>query len=261
MRDIIELLGSHRSIRRYSSQPVDETLLNQILDAVRQAPTSANLQSYSIIVVRDPAKKKLLAEYCGNQVWIEQCPVFLVICPDLHRLHRVCKIRGYTMRDQFIEISLVAIVDASLVAQNIAVAAEASGLGICMIGGIRNNPDKVCELLKLPERVFPLMGVCLGYPDQTPMVKPRLPHELVIHQEEYRDDSLAAVLAEYDRAIQATGLYDGAHRKLPSPDGRQIPDSDYSWTEHTARRAATNNPATLRAHMRRFLQDRKIGLD
>lgn len=260
MNNIFDILGSHRSIRKYTDQPVDKKLLDQILDSARQAPTSSNLQAYSIIVVRDPAKKKLLAEYCGNQAWIEQCPVFLAICPDLRRLHEVCRLRGYSMKDQYLEIFLVSVVDASLVAQNIAVASEASGLGICMIGAIRNNPDKVCELLKLPDRVFPLMGMCLGHPDHEPMIKPRLPHDLAIHLEEYNSDLLTSLLADYDRAIQATGLYEGAHRKIAAPDGSQIPDSEYSWTEHTARRAASNNPATLRAHMRNFLENRKIGL-
>lgn len=260
MNEVFEILLSHKSIRRYTDKPVDAELLGTIIDCARQAPTSSNLQSYSIIVVRNRSKKQLLAQYCGNQVWIEQCPVFLVICPDLRRLNEVCSIRGYQFKDRHIEISLVAIVDSALVAQNIAVASEAAGLGICMIGGIRNNPDKVCELLKLPPRVFPLMGICLGYPDQEPMIKPRLPREAVVHLEEYNDTNLHALLLDYDERLRSTGLYEGSNRKIPAPDGRDTP-SDYSWTEHTARRAATNNPATLRTHMKAFLEERKIGLE
>lgn len=260
MQEIFELLRAHKSIRRYTNRPVEDELLANILESARQAPTSSNLQPYSIIVVRDSTKKQLLAQYCGNQAWIEKCPVFLVMCPDLRRLNEICKLRGYEFKDRHIEISIVAIVDTSLVAQNIAVAAEAAGLGICMIGGIRNYPDKVCELLKLPQRVFPLMGICLGYPDQQPMIKPRLPQQAVVHLEEYNDATLFQLLQEYDHVIGATGLYEGAHRKLAAPDGRDIP-ADYSWTEHSARRAATNNPATLRTHMREFLTERKIGLE
>ncbi|MBK7092715.1 MAG: NADPH-dependent oxidoreductase [bacterium] len=260
MNEVFELLRTHKSIRRYTDKSVEPELLDRIIDCARQAPTSSNLQPYSIVVVRDKTKKQLLAQYCGNQVWIEQCPVFLVICPDLRRLNEVCNIRGYQFKDRHIEISIVSIVDASLVAQNIAVASESAGLGICMIGGIRNNPDKVCELLKLPQRVFPLMGICLGYPDQEPMIKPRLPHGAVVHNEEYNDENLHTYLHEYDETLRGTGLYEGAHRKLPAPDGREVPP-DYSWTEHTARRAATNNPATLRVHMKTFLEERKIGLE
>lgn len=260
MNEIIDLLKSHRSIRRYLDRSIDPELLTTILDAARQAPTSSNLQPYSIIVVRDIAKKKSLAQFCGNQAWIERCPVFLVMCPDLRRIDEICRLRGYNFQGQHIEISIVSIVDTALVAQNIAVAAESVGLGICMIGGIRNNPDKVCELLKLPPRVFPLMGMCLGYPDQEPIIKPRLPHEATVHYEEYNDDSLSSLLNDYDRAIRDTGLYEGAHRKQAALDNRPDPD-DYSWTEHSARRTAAKNPTVLRAHMRCFLEERMIGLD
>jgi hypothetical protein len=183
------------------------------------------------------------------------------MCPDLHRLQRVCELRGYKFSDRYIEMFVVAVVDTALVAQNIVVASEANGLGICMIGGIRNNPDKVCQLLQLPERVFPLMGICLGYPDHEPMIKPRLQHEIAIHHEEYQEENLEALLADYDRIVKATGLYDGSFRKVPAPDGREVREEDYSWSEHTARRAASVNPAVLRAHLRQFLLDRKIGLE
>ena len=155
----------------------------------------------------------------------------------------------------------MAVVDAALVAQNILVASESAGLGVCMIGGIRNNPDQVCELLKLPDKVFPLMGICLGWPDYEPMIKPRLPRRLVVHGEECDDRHLEALLAEYDREIKAIGLYDGARRKVPSPDGREVSDEEYSWTEHTARRLASTDPGVLRLHMKSFLQGKKIGLD
>jgi hypothetical protein len=88
------------------------------------------------------------------------------------------------------------------------------------------------------------------------MVKPRLLPEIVIHHEEYNDDNFEKLMSEYDKIIKATGLYDGPRRKVPAPDGRVIPDEEYSWTEHSARRAASTNPAVLRAHMRKFLDER-----
>jgi nitroreductase len=261
MPDIFKILSSHRSIRKYKDKPIPDDLLNKILTSARQAPTSSNLQAYSIIVVRDKEKKKTLAHLCGDQHWVESCPVFLAICPDLHRLQKVCELRNYQANDKHMEIFMVAVVDAALMAQNIAVAAEASGLGICMIGGIRNNPDQVCKLLTLPQKVFPLMGMCLGYPDHDPMIKPRLPGEAVIHREYYNDDDFERILAEYDKTIKATGLYKGPRRKVPSPDGREIPDDEYSWSEHTSRRMASQNPKTLRAHMKKFLLDRGFRME
>ena len=164
MQDIFKILGSHRSIRKYKDEPIPDKLLNNILTSARQAPTSSNLQAYSIIVIKDREKKKTLSNLCGGQPWVESCPVFLAICPDLYRLQKVCEIRNYKPNDQYIEMFIIAVVDAALVAQNITVAAEASGLGICMIGGIRNNPDKVCELLRLPEKVFPPNIATTGVP-------------------------------------------------------------------------------------------------
>jgi len=261
MPDIFKILSSHRSIRKYKAEPIPDDLLEKILTSARQAPTSSNLQAYSIIVVKDKEKKKTLAHLCGDQPWVETCPVFLAVCPDLHRLQKVCELRKYKSNDKHMEIFMVAVVDAALVAQNIAVASEASGLGICMIGGIRNNPDKVCELLRLPQKVFPLMGMCMGYPDHDPMIKPRQPAGAVIHNEYYNDKNFEKLIAEYDQIIKATGLYDGPRRKVASPDGREIPDGDYSWSEHTSRRMASQNPKTLRAHMKKFLLDRGFEMD
>ncbi len=260
MNDIFQILRSHRSIRKYKPDPIPDDLLDNIIDSARQAPTSSNIQAYSIIVVRDKQKKEKLAHLCGGQPWVESCPVFLVICPDLHRLEQVCRVRNYDLNDKHIETFIVAVMDAALVAQNILVASESSGLGVCMIGGIRNNPDQVCELLKLPDKVFPLMGICLGWPDHEPMIKPRLPRELVVHCEEYDDRHLEKLLAEYDTEIKATGLYDGTRRKAPSSGGRDLPDDEYSWTEHTARRLASTDPGVLRSHMKSFLQGKTIGL-
>jgi nitroreductase len=257
---VMETLRSHRSIRKYKPDPIPEDLLDQILTAARQAPTSSNLQAYSIVVVKNPDTKRTLSEFAGHQPWVADCPVFLVMCPDLHRLDRVCQWRGYQFSDRYLEILLVAIVDTALVAQNILVAAEGAGLGVCMIGGVRNNPDKVAGVLSLPDRVFPLMGLCLGYPDHEPMIKPRLQPEVVIHSERYQESELEGLLEDYDRLVKASGLYEGSGRQVPAPDGRTVPDEDYSWMEHTARRAAATDLRLLRAHLRTFLERRKFGL-
>jgi nitroreductase len=261
MNNIFKILQSHRSIRKYKDKPVPDDLLNNILNSARQAPTSSNIQAYSIIAVWDKEKKKRLAHLAGDQPWVEQCPVFLLICPDLLRLHKVCKARNYESNDQYTEMFIVAVVDAALVAQNILVASEASGLGICMIGGIRNNPDQVCKLLNIPDKVFPLMGMCLGWPDHDPMIKPRLQQEMIIHNEVYDDSNFNQLLAGYDSIMHSTGLYDGPRRKVRSPDGRDLPDDDYSWSEHTARRMASTDPGTLRTHMKQFLLDKGFGLE
>jgi nitroreductase len=214
MHDIFTLLRNHRSIRKFKPEQIPDKLLDNILNSARQAPTSSNLQAYSMVVVKDQAKKQTLAHLCGDQPWVASCPTFVVMCPDLHRIERACQMRGYKFNDKYIDLFIIAVVDAALVAQNILVAAEANGLGVCMIGSIRINPDQVCELLKLPDKVFPLVGMCLGYPDQEPIIKPRFQSEIVIHHEEYNDVNFESLIAEYDKIVMATGLYDGPGRKV-----------------------------------------------
>ena len=130
-----------------------------------------------------------------------------------------------------------------------------------MIGSIRNNPADVHELLELPERVFPLVGLCLGYPDHDPMVKPRLPEKAVIHNEKYNDAQFDESIREYDKIIRATGLYDGPRRKAAPLDDRVISDDDYSWSEHSARRAASKNPKATREGLRAYLESKGFRFD
>lgn len=261
MNETLKTMAAHASIRKYKDQDIPSDILEDIIGAARQAPTSSNLQAYSIIIVKDKSKKEKLATLCGNQKWVYTCPVFLVICPDLRRLDKVCQYRSYQIQDQHLELLLIAIVDSALVAQNILLGAESLGLGGVMIGAIRNNPAQVCELLDIPDKVFPLVGICLGYPDTNPMIKPRFQPELVIHHEHYDDSQFPDLINQYDLLVKKTGLYDGPNRKVAPIDNRTVPEEDYSWTEHTARRVASSNPAVTRAHMYQFLKDRKFGLE
>lgn len=261
MNEILKMMASHRSIRKFKDKLISSELLSEILTSARQASTSSNIQAYTIIVVKDQANKDKLAELCGNQPWINRCPVFLVICPDLLRLEKVAKRQGYESNDKYIETFIVATVDAALVAQNILTGAESCGLGGVMIGGIRNNPEQVSELLELPDKVYPLMGMCLGYPDHEPMVKPRFQADVNVHQEKYDDSKLSEHLDKFEKIIQATGLYDGPRRKVKSPTGSEVSDDDYSWCEHTSRRLAATDSGVLRAHLKKYLVDKKFGLD
>ncbi len=200
MNMIMDLLGSHRSIRKFTHKSVSEELLHEIIQAGQCASTSNYLQGCSIIRIRSSETRKSIASLAGDQTYVETAPVFLVFCADLKRAYDCCErydkkpVEGYT--EQFI----IATVDVALLAQNMAIAAESVGLGICYIGGIRNDPYKVSELLKLPRGVYPVFGFCLGYPDQNPQRKPRLPVSVILKQETYADDDLQS-LKDYDRLV------------------------------------------------------------
>jgi FMN reductase (NADPH) len=168
--NMIDLLQNHRSIRKFTDQKITSEDLEQILYSAQMAATSSHVQAYSIVGVTDQEKKKQLAEWAGDQSYVENCAHFFVFCADLHRLGEVAIRKEKDLKDSldYTEMFMVATIDAALAAQNAAIAAESLGLGIVYIGGIRNNPDKVSQLLKLPDKVYPVFGMCLGYPDQNP---------------------------------------------------------------------------------------------
>jgi FMN reductase (NADPH) len=143
--------------------------------------------------------------------------------------------RGYEQVAEHVESFLIAAVDASLAMQNAALAAESLGLGMCYIGAIRNQPAEVIELLGLPQLVFPVSGMTLGWPAIEPFIRPRLPLNAVLHWEAYGTEGEQEALAEYDQAMIDTGIYKG--RQVPVPD-REGEIKDYGWQEHSARRAS-----------------------
>ncbi|MCL6572470.1 MAG: oxygen-insensitive NADPH nitroreductase [Bacillus sp. (in: Bacteria)] len=184
--ELVDLLQSHRSIRRYTDQPIPKEILEEILTSAQWAPSSHHVQSYSIIVVDDQEKKKVLSEVAGSQKYIEACPIFLVFCADFYRLSLTSEMWDTKFEINEVENVVVAAVDTALAAENALLAARSYGLGGVMIGGIRNNPAIVTELLGLPNYTIPIMGMCLGYPDQEPLQKPRTPKDIVVHYNQYQ---------------------------------------------------------------------------
>ncbi len=201
----LEVLQGHRSIRRFEDRPLPEGMLERLIDCGQRASTSSNLQAYSVVHVADPDRKAELAKLCGDQVQIHQSAAFLAFCADLHRDRLAGEMHGAERFDgDYAEALLIASVDAALVMQNVAVAAESVGLGICMIGAMRNHPRAVGQLLGLPPFVYAVSGFCLGYPAQDPECKPRLPLEAVLHREQYTDDeTMREHMEAYDRTMVA----------------------------------------------------------
>lgn len=205
MNQTIETMLSHRSVRHFEDRPLTKEQIELIVSSAQSASTSSYIQAYSIIGITDPMKKKKLAELAGNQSYVEKNGHFFIFCADLNR-HEI--LGEMEKKDVMISIEssekfMVTIIDTALAAQNAAVAAESIGLGICYIGGIRNNLDKVCDLLKTPKRVIPLFGMAVGYPEKLTDKKPRLPFAHIYHENEYeQDESLyQKQLKEYNELI------------------------------------------------------------
>ncbi|WP_042354183.1 oxygen-insensitive NADPH nitroreductase [Bacillus rubiinfantis] len=195
----IELLQSHRSIRKFTADPIPPEVLDEIVTSAQWAPSSHHVQAYSIIVVDDAEKKKTLSELAGGQKYVDECPIFLVFCADFYRLSLTAEMHETNFEIAEVENILVAAVDTALAAENALIAARSLGLGGVMIGGIRNNPEQVKELLALPPYTIPIMGMCLGYPNQQPWQKPRTPKNAVVHYNQYQSkETLVRELNHYE---------------------------------------------------------------
>lgn len=198
--DTLEILISHRSIRRYTVDPLPEGSLDLLVAAAQSASTSSNLQTWSVVAVEDAERKNRLAALAGNQRCIERCPTFLVWLCDLDRmLDMSAKMSRPVIGPHYLEMMLVGVIDATLAAQNAMVAAESLGLGAVYIGGIRNHPQQVAAELCLPSNVFAAFGMCVGVPDPkfSTDVKPRLPPRAVLHHEQYDLSQRHAAIDEY----------------------------------------------------------------
>lgn len=199
--EIMRLLESRSSVRKFHPETVSEELLLTILRSACRAPTSSNVQAYSMVVVRDQVTRGKLAQFAGNQAHVADTPVFLAVCADLSRMERACQLHGKTFAGNTLEMGMVATIDAALVGMSIMLVAESLGLGCVFIGGIRNHPVEAAQLLHLPARAFVAFGMCLGWPAERPPQKPRMPAEAVIHFEAYDAERTDRMLAEYDRQL------------------------------------------------------------
>ena len=199
--EAINLLLSHKSVRSYKPDLLPDGTLETLLAAAQSAATSSNLQLWSLVAITDPDKKRELAKVAGNQKHIEQCPLFLVWLADLSRNQRMGEEEGVEMEVMpFVETFLVAAIDAALAAQNAVIAAESLQLSTVYIGAMRNNPEKVAELLQLPSEVFGVFGLCVGYAssDIKAEVKPRLPQAAIAFNEVYGNPDEQKLRINYD---------------------------------------------------------------
>lgn len=236
MNPVIRLLKNHRSIRKFTPEAISDEMVYAIIEAAGWAATSNFIQAYSVIRVTEKQTRKQIAELAGSQRWVETSPVFLIFCADLRRAKNACFHENKEMVSGFTEQFIIATVDVSLAAQNAMVAAESLGLGGVFIGGIRNDPEKVCGLLKIPKHVYPVFGMCLGYPDGEQEQKPRLPVGVVLKEETYHEDE--AELAKYNE------ICDDYYRN------RSSGSRDDTWTRQISE--MMSKPA--RPHMRAFLE-------
>ncbi len=201
MNKTIEILRNHRSIRKFKAEQLDQNTIRELVLSAQSASTSSYVQAYTIMGVTDPEKKKALREI-STQSYVEHNGHLFVFLTDYNRHFELSKEKGTPISFDKTEQLIVGTVDATLAAQNLAVAAESMGLGMCYIGSLRNDMGKVIEILELPNGVIPLFGMVVGKPDHEGSRKERLPFEAVYHENTYKTfEETKAELDEYDNRI------------------------------------------------------------
>ncbi|WP_062198607.1 oxygen-insensitive NADPH nitroreductase [Massilibacterium senegalense] len=207
MNQTIECMLKHRSIRRFKDESLTKEQINTIVECAQMASTSSYIQAYSIIGVTEQGKKEQLAVLSGNQKYVAQNGHFFVFCADLYRHQKIAEWKNIDMTESLesTEMFMVGVIDAALAAQNAALACESMGLGICYIGGLRNQLHEVTELLQLPKHVVPLFGLAVGYPEQDPILRPRYPMSVAYHENVYQidEEALKKQLDEFDEVVSA----------------------------------------------------------
>jgi nitroreductase len=238
---------ARKTVRRYSDTVPDEALLDLLVAAALSTSAKSDFQQASILRVSDGAKRAAIGALFPAMPWIGVAPVFFIFLGDARRLQRVGELRGKPVRNGTLEGFFNASVDAALAMQTMILCAESAGLGVCPISVIRNEIDKVAAILNLPDLVFPVAGLCLGYPQGEGYVSLRLPRRATTHRDSYDDSALSDAIDDYDRRRDARHSIPKDQQRANKEFGEA---AFYGWSEDKARQAAKAEGAAFPPYLR-----------
>lgn len=240
-------ITEHRSHRKFAGRAIPSALLELLFASALSAPSKSDLQQADIIHVADRAKVKAIADGIPDMPWIADAPVFLVFCGNNRRIRQIGEWRGKPFVNDHLDHFMNAAVDAGLVMMNFIRAAEAVGLGACPISAVRNRCDELTALLGLPGQVFPVAGLCVGYPAETGRISPRLQPAVTVHVDRYDETGLKEKIEAYDRRRHAVQPY----RKQRHAN-RYANSNFYGWSEDKARQYSVPERADFGAYIRKI---------
>ena len=249
--DSLARMLEHRSHRRYTSQPVDPALLRLLFACALSAPSKSDLQQADIVHVSAADRRKAIADLIPDNPWVRAAPVFLIFCGDNRRTRQVAELRGKPFANDHLDAFMNSAVDAGIVLASFIHAAEAAGLGCCPISSVRNHAQTVSDLLELPDWVFPVAGLCVGYPSEPGMITSRLPLDVTVHTDRFNETDIAAKIDAYDRRRAARQQY-----KKQRDVARFGVAELYGWSEDKARQYAKPERADFGA----FIRSKKFNL-
>jgi nitroreductase/FMN reductase [NAD(P)H] len=243
--DILAYLAARRSRRKYLERPVDPALIETLSAAALCAPTKSDLQQRDIVIVRDPSLRKDINALFPDDPWIGAAPAFLVFCGNNRRQRQLHEWRGRPFVNDHLDAFFNAAVDAAIVLATFVLAAEGLGLGCCPISAVRNHAARVSDLLGLPDHVFPVAGLTLGWPAGDGEVSLRLPLGVTLHQDHYSETGLRQAIDAYD--ARRAELQPYAAQRLAGQYGTKTP---YTWSEDKARHYSKPERADFAAFIR-----------
>jgi FMN reductase [NAD(P)H] len=245
-------IAGHRVHRDFLDRPVEPALLRLLCACALSAPSKSDLQQADILIVQDQAQRRAVIALMPDMPWLEDAPVLLVFLANGGRTPRLGRLRAKPFPNDHLDLMFNAAVDSAIVMTTFMRAAAAVGLGCCPLSAIRDQAGRVSDVLELPERVFPVAGLCAGWPAKTGRITPRLGLETTLHQDRHRQGDLDQQIDAYDRRRAAAQPY-RRQRAIERWGEAEF----YGWSEDKARQYAE----PLRSDFGAFLRAKGFCLD
>jgi FMN reductase [NAD(P)H] len=242
--DALARIASRKVHRRYLDKPVDAALLRLLCACALSAPSKSDLQQADIVIL-EKTEQNVIADLIPDQPFIRAAPAFLVFLASGRRLPEISRMRGKPFPNDHLDQFFNAAVDAGIVLATFIAAADAAGLGTCPISVIRDHSQKVSDMLKLPQRVIPVAGMCVGWPSEQGHISPRLGLCSTLHQGQYDEGNLAERIDAYDKRRAAI------HPYKPRDPARWGEVAFYGWSEDKARQYGVPQRPDFGAFVRR----------
>jgi len=243
--DVLADMADRRVMRRYTDKPVDPMLVETLCAVALSAPSKSDLQQADIVIVADKGQREKLEALLPDNPWVKDAPVFLVFCANNRRHRLFFEWRGRPFVNDHLDPFFNASVDAGIVLATFVAAADRAGLGSCPISAIRNRAAEVSEILGLPDHVFPVAALGVGWPSFAGVMSPRLGLDVTIHHDRYGEAGLADKIAAYDRRREAVQPYKSQRRVETFGES-----PDYGWSEDKARQYSVPERADFGAFVR-----------
>lgn len=239
-------LARHRSQRAYLDKPVDPALVRLLCAVAMAAPSKSDMQQRDILILEDLAQRRRVTAFVtGEYPWIATAPVFLLFLANNRRQRQIHDWRKRPFPNDHLDAFFNASVDAGIVLSSFVVAAEAAGLGTCPISAIRNHAAQVSEAVGLPDHVFPIAGLAVGWPAQEGKISPRLPLSATVHVDRFSEQALRQQIEAYDRRRETMQPY--ARQRFVEDFGQA---AEYGWSEDKARQYSRPERADFGAFIR-----------